>query len=195
MRRPGSKQRRFVILLLAVLAFGIAYYGGNRYQQSELPQISGVTLIPPMPAPEFELTDQQGHRFTQEQLLDHWSLLLLDPNPASESTTLLYLARIHNRLAVDPELQRQLRFIYIPRRSMDSGDIADIEMGAGFFALSGDSEQIDETFSRFGMSGIEKRHTLTLIDTDARMLALFTGDQDAATIAADLITLMTSNHR
>jgi cytochrome oxidase Cu insertion factor (SCO1/SenC/PrrC family) len=189
MRRPSSRQRRGVFLLLAVLVFGIAYYGGNRYVEEQLPVISGILLRPAMPVPEFELRDQDDKPFTRERLSSHWSLLLLDPQ-ASPSAPLL-LARIHNRMAATPELQKQLRFILIPGQPI-SGPHA--EPGDGFFTLSGSQAALDETFKRFGVNEPQGAYTLYLIEPDAKLRALFTGDQDAATIAADLTNLMTAQH-
>jgi len=61
---------------------------------------------------------------------------------------------------------------------------------AGFISLTGEAESIGETFSRFGVAEITHDYTLYLIDPMNRMHALFTRSQDAATIAADLITLI-----
>ncbi|MEN8177863.1 MAG: hypothetical protein ABFS39_04510 [Pseudomonadota bacterium] len=192
MRRPGSKQRRIVIMLLALLTFGIAYYGGNRHTEDESLKISGVLLRPAMPVPEFELEDQHGNSFSKQQLEDHWSLILLDPNRSSDSPALVRLVQIHNRLAIQPAIQQKIRFVYVPRQPATLTLAAGL--GAGFFSLSGDAVDLHEAFSRFGVSDTEDGFTLYLIDPDARIRVLFTGGQDTATIASDLITLI-SNHR
>ncbi len=189
MRRPGARQRRIVILMLAVLAFGIAYYGGNRYSRNEgLPAITGILLRPALPVPEFELSDQRGEVFSNRELADHWSLLLLDP--ASDPSALSRLARIHNQLAVSPDLQRQVRFIHIPRQPDSAYSAADF--GSRFFTLLGESSQTQETFARFGIDTQQAGFTLFLVGPDAELHAMYTSDQDAATIAADLTTLMNS---
>jgi cytochrome oxidase Cu insertion factor (SCO1/SenC/PrrC family) len=167
---------------LAVLTFGIAYYGGNRYRQPELPRISGILLRPASPVPEFSLTDQQGEPFTQANLQQHWSLLALDPGPGSAGLRLL--AQVHNRLASDPKRQRQTRFILVSPQI--SKDIA--PLGENFIHLSGDT---DEVFSRFGVNSENKDFTLYIIDPEQQILALFTHTQDAATIASDIKLLST----
>ena len=194
MRRPSSKQRRLVSLLLAILTFGVAYYGGNKYSGDDLPQISGTLLRPAMPAPEFELKDQAGRHFSEKQLKDHWSLILLDPNQVTDSPALPRLVRIHNRLASDPTLQQQTHFIYLPQQTSEAADAVAAGLGTGFYALSGNLEDLRETFSRFGVSEINHGFTLYLIDPESRMQALFTSSQDAANIAEDLKTLITHYH-
>ncbi len=194
MRRPSSKQRRLVILLLAVLTFGFAYYVGNQYSGTSPPQISGVLLRPPVPVPEFTLQDQHGNSFSETQLADQWSLILLDPHQVAEPPALLHLVQVHNRLAIEPALQQKIRFIYLPRQTNETINTLAAPMGTGFTTLSGDSEDLTETFSRFGVSDITDGFTLYLIDPDTSIQVLFTGSQDAATIAEDLITLIT-HHR
>ncbi|MEJ2694147.1 MAG: hypothetical protein P8166_14175 [Candidatus Thiodiazotropha sp.] len=51
MKRPSRRQRRLVILSLALLAFGLAYYSGSRYQNRPrpTPAIAGVAIHPPPP--------------------------------------------------------------------------------------------------------------------------------------------------
>ncbi len=195
MRRPSSRQRRFVILLLAVLTFGIAYYGGNKYTEGEPPQISGVIIRPPMPVPGFELLDRQGEPFTQEQLEGHWSLLLLEPNPLPAPPAILNLVQIHNRLAATPDLQRQIRFIHLPRQDAAAGRGKAYGLGTGWFILSGEHEALARTFDKFGVDKIDGSHTLFLIDPDASIHALFTNGLDAATIANDIVSLITHQRR
>lgn len=194
MRRSGSKQRRLVILLLAVATFCVAYYAGNKYSNGHPPQISGILLRPPMPVPEFVLQDQNNRPFSQAQLENHWSLCLLDPKQISDPPALLHLVQVYNRLAMDPTLQQQIHFVYLPRQTSEAIDVLAAHLGAGFYALTGDSEDLTETFTRFGVAELKDGFTFYLIDPEVRIQALFTNGQDAATIAEDLTTLIT-HHR
>lgn len=194
MRRPSSKQRRLVISLLAFLTFAIAYYAGNKHSGGEPPRISGVLLRPAMPAPEFELKDQAGRPFSEKQLKNHWSLILLDPNQVTDSPALPRLVQIHNRLASDPYLQQQTHFVYLPQQTSEDADTVAAGLSASFYSLSGNLEDLSETFSRFGVSEINGGFTLYFIDPETRIQALFTDGQDAATIAEDLKTLITHDH-
>jgi len=238
-RRPGQKQRRFVYLLLAILTFGIAYYAGNRYHSPEPARISGILLRHATPVPGFELKDQNGEPFSEQQLLGHWSLLVLDPKPGIDSAALRRLVQVHNRLAIDPDIQKQTRFVYLPsshpqienplppRGSAREEAIANGDQfqpsiptspfpqrgevsaqaqpeqelsrfnpgphlpGDGFVALHGELDGISDVFERFGVETDSDGFTLYLIDPENNIQALFTGTQDAATIAGDFNTLIT----
>ena len=191
MRRPGSKQRRLVILLLALLTFGLAYYAGNKHKDPDLPVISGILLHPPTTVPEFALTDQQGEPFSAGRLLGRWSLIVLDPAPGTRSPAFIRLVQVHNRLAAEQQQQRQTHFIYLPREGSDEIDAAVERLGEGFYALSGGASEIAAAFRHFGVETIRNGFTLYLVGPQARMQALFTDAQDAATIAVDLQTLTT----
>lgn len=194
MRRPSLGQRRLVILSLALLTFGLAYYSGSRYQSrpQPAPAIAGVAIHPPSPLPA--LPKAEGFSPIQRQsLLGRWSLLTLDPRRSqSRSPALLRLLQIHNRLAANPELQQRITFLYLPATLHEPERQAINGMGNNFKALSGEREQVDETFRLFGIEPGNDRETLYLIGPKARLHALFTPDQDTATIAEDLNTLINS---
>ncbi len=192
MQRPSSKQRRLVILLLTILTFSIAYYGGNKYSDGEAPRISGVYLQPAMPAPEFELADRTGDVFSQDQLPGQWNLILLEPNRSADSAGLQRLVQVHNRLAVVPTLQQRIRFIHIPLQPGETNGAESANLHSGFILLSGNPENLTQTFARFGMTDNADDPTFFLIDPRARIRALFTSGQDAATIADDLMSLINS---
>ncbi len=192
MRRPTNRQRRLVILTLAVLAFGIAYYSGSRYKQrpQPAPATNGVAIHPPTPLPD--LGESEIDALKPDSLSGHWSLLMLDPHRGeTRSAALVRLVQVHNRLAADPELQRRLDYLYLPlslepaaRESIDG-------LGDNLRALSGDQRRLDELFRHFGVDLQGDTAALYLIGPQTRLHALFTPDQDIATIAEDLITLIT----
>lgn len=191
MRRPSSRQRRLVILTLAVLAFGLAYYMGSQYQDRprNLPAITGVAIEPPAPLPD--LPEGEGAPLTRDTLLGHWSLLMLDPHPGeTRSPALLRLLRVHNQLAGDAELQQRLTFLYLPRQLAPGAQAAIEGMSDNIHALSGDPSLLAETIRLFGLEADGDRAALYLIGPQARLHALFTPDQDIATIAEDLTTLI-----
>jgi cytochrome oxidase Cu insertion factor (SCO1/SenC/PrrC family) len=191
MKRPSSRQRRLVILTLALLAFGIAFYGGSRYKDrpQRTPAISGVAIQPPSPLPE--LPDREATPLRREGLSGHWSLLMLDPQSGGTRTpALVRLLQVHNRLASSPELQKRLAYLYLPRRLERETQEAIEALDDNIHALTGDNGDTDEIFRRFGVEPERDNATLYLIDPQARLHALFTPDQDIATIAEDLTTLI-----
>lgn len=192
MRRPTNRQRRVVILTLAVLTFGIAYYSGSRYKDRPPPApiISGVAIHPPTPLPN--LSDNDFDALKRASLAEHWSLLMLDPHQGdTRSSALIRLLQVHNRLAAEPQLQRKLNYLYLPVTLEPQTQSAIDGLGENVRALTGDRAQVEEIFSHFGVDPQSDSAALYLIGPQARLHALFTPDQDIVTIAQDLITLIT----
>ncbi|MET0090170.1 MAG: hypothetical protein ABW068_09170 [Candidatus Thiodiazotropha sp.] len=192
MKRPSSRQRRIVILTLAALAFGLAYYSGMQHPSHTTDAaIQGIRIDPPTPVPPFDLTDQLGAPFSQNDLRDQWSLLLLDPEGSPiPSPALVHLMQIHNRLADRPQLQRSIHFIYLPRWKEAALSQEIDRLGSHLTGLSGDPEVVDEIFRQFGVDTNGPSGLFFLVGPDQRMHALFTQDEDAATIAQDLTSLI-----
>ncbi len=194
MRRPSSRQRRLVILTLTLLAFGLAYYAGSRYQNRPLSAvaITGVAIQPPTPLPTLPETEDTSP-IQRQSLVGRWSLLMLDPHAGqTRSPALVRLLQIHNRLATDPELQQRISFLYLPRELHEAEREAIDRLGENLHALSGDADRVDETLRQFGVEPEGDKTALYLIGPGTRLHALFTPDQDIATIAEDLTTLITS---
>jgi hypothetical protein len=194
--RPSGRQRRLVMLVLAALAFGIALVGGSRYRhhKSVAPAISGVAIHPPSPVPPPDSGEDPGSPLSKAALADHWSLLMLDPHRGqARSPSLIHLLQVHNRLAAEPTLQQQLHYLYLPRESDDASLQAISDLGDNISGLSLDPAQMDETFRRFGADPGADEAVLYLIDPEVKLHALFTPGEDAATIAKDLVTLITAS--
>ena len=191
MRRPSTRQRRFVILLLALLTFGIAYYGGNRYSTPPPAQISGVLVNPVMPMPNLHLQNQKGEAFGNDQLRDHWNLLLLDPSSDQNDTALRKLVQVHNRLADDPKLQQRTVFIYVVKQSREALIDKFASLGQNFVLLSGKPGAIDALFEQLGNppDGVDN-FVLYLVDPDVNIQALYIGELDATAIAQDFHSLL-----
>jgi len=192
MRRPSSPRRRLVTATLTLLVFAIAYYGGEIYRQQTRPPpaIAGVAIHPPTPLPE--LPDSPDAPLGPGALSGHWSLLMLDPHAGgTRSPALVRLLQVHNRLAADPDLQHRLAYLYLPLELAPETREAVDALGANIHALGGDPDAVAETFRRFGVEPDGETATLYLVDPEIRLHALFTPDEDIATIARDLHTLVT----
>ncbi|MBV2094065.1 MAG: hypothetical protein AB2728_00100 [Candidatus Thiodiazotropha sp.] len=193
MRRPTSRQRRLVILLLVLITFSLAYYAGQGQKQRNqtVPEISGVLITPPLPAPSINLYNQAGEPVSNSDLLGHWSLLMIDPAPeTAPSTALTRLIQVHNRLATDPELQRKIAFYYLPLHGIGEAPVSFSRMSDNIHTLQGQAEMVNGLLDALIGSASEAQQTLYLIGPKTRLHALFTRDVDAATIAADLNTLI-----
>ncbi|OQX31541.1 MAG: hypothetical protein B0D96_09665 [Candidatus Sedimenticola endophacoides] len=100
--------------MAALLALYAGYYWGNRQVVREIPA-SLLRLPAPLALAPFELLDQDGETFTNSHLNGRWSLLLSGRPPPWEATRdrLTLAARVRNRLAVDPGLQRRLQVLFV----------------------------------------------------------------------------------
>ncbi|MCU7844587.1 MAG: hypothetical protein KZQ93_12180 [Candidatus Thiodiazotropha sp. (ex Monitilora ramsayi)] len=195
MRRPSNRQRRLVVLTLAVIVFGVAYFGGTKYKKQErpVPNISGLSIHPPSPLPSMDDMDDKAP-LEQSMLHDRWSLLVLDPHRGeARSPALVRLLQIHNRLAISPELQRQLHYLYLPIQADEAIQTSISALRENFTGLSGEHNRIEETFRRFGVDPDNEQASLYLIGPDTNLHALFTPAEDAATIAQDITTLIRQN--
>lgn len=193
MRRPTGRQRRLVILALAVIAFGIAFYSGSRYRGRETsePAISGVAIQPPTPLPPSEGGDDPGSPVSSTALSGHWSLIMLDPHEGRiRAPALLRLLQVHNRLADQPKLQRRLRYLYLPK-SGDGETLKEITaLGDNITAFCADANRMESLFRRFGADPQSDDAVLYLVAPEVKLRALFTPGEDAANIAKDLTTLI-----
>jgi len=119
---------------------------------------------------------------------------MLDPHRGQErSPSLIRLLQVHNRLAAEPTLQQQLHYLYLPRESDDASLQAISSLGDNISGLFVEPAQVDETFRRFGADPEADEAVLYLIDPDVKLHVLFTPGEDAATIAKDLVTLITAS--
>jgi cytochrome oxidase Cu insertion factor (SCO1/SenC/PrrC family) len=194
MRRPTTLQRRFVILTLALITFGFAYYAGISHKTSrDTSGIHGISISPPTPVPAFELQDHANESYDDKRLLNHWSLLMLDPSGMSQPTpAFTWLLKIHNRLAARPELQQKVHYLYLPKSSGAALRSTISQLSSNIIGLHGSPQLTEETFTRFGVDQNRSDPVLYLIEPQGRLHVLFTDDVDAATIAKDLIQLLTS---
>jgi cytochrome oxidase Cu insertion factor (SCO1/SenC/PrrC family) len=182
-----------VILILAVLTFGLAYYAGVSQKQRVTPDIHGISISPPTPAPVIQAKDQAQQPYDLPRLHGHWSLLMLDPETESQSTPgFSRLLMIHNRMATHPEIQQKTHYLYLPKSRETALKISVNRISRNIFALRGSAQQVEETFHQFGVDEDVSAPILYLIGPEAHLHALFTDDVDAATIARDVVKLASS---
>lgn len=116
---------------------------------------------------------------------------MLDPGPGKiSSIALTRLIQVHNRLAADPDLQQQIHYFYLPGNKIEEKAISFASLSDNFQALHGDKQEVDIVFTAFGDADNETEYTLYLIGPDAKLHALFTRNNNTATIAEDLNNLI-----
>ncbi|HEB96779.1 MAG TPA: SCO family protein [Sedimenticola thiotaurini] len=204
LRKPRSRAQRIVLFAVAVAALFGGYYWGSLYA----PKVSTHQVLRPLERPvplqPFELLDRNGQPFTLERLQGRWSLLFSGSTTSDQATRdLLTLGtRVLNRLAQWPELQSRTRIVFL---SLDPDRDTPERLsrffggyGADFIALTGEMEQIRQLAQQIGVTfkrvegtepgdyRIDHSTSIALVDPDARVVGLFTGLVDAASIAADI---------
>ncbi len=209
-RKPRSALQRVVLFAVAVVSLFGGYYWGQRYA----PPISGYQVLSileqPQPLQDFVLLDQRGEPFNRERLEGYWNLLLAGYTGSDRATadTLNLATRILNRLAEWPRLQATTRVVFItldPEKDTPE-QLNDYfsRYSADFTALTGDmpdilklTRQLGIRFKRVardaeGSYRIDHSTSIALVDPQARLVGLFTGRVDPASIAGDLRRLADS---
>jgi cytochrome oxidase Cu insertion factor (SCO1/SenC/PrrC family) len=197
MRRPSSKQRRLVILLLVLITFSLAYYAGvTQKRPQRLPAIDGVLINPPLPLSPIELLNQHEQLFSLNDMQGHWNLLMLDPFPTpgkkTASDALRRLIQVHNRLAAKPDIQQQIHYLYISPGGLGDKALSFASLSDNIQTLHGDKAQINKAFEALGGDTDHEPYTLYLIGPETKLYALFTQNSNAVTIAEDLNNLISA---
>ena len=190
---------RLIMAIAAIGLFLLSYQWGSQYKHgaTEPPAISGVSIRPPQPLPDFVLSTSSGTAFGRADLLERWSLVGFAPvNSARGHRGIARLVEIYNRLADQPDLRRQLRLILVTADSVPRLAVDFERLSPAISVLSGEPEQRDTLQAALGAepqpSGPDADQGLPplfLIDPDARLLVLFPPSQSAAAVAADVAAL------
>jgi hypothetical protein len=194
-RRDRPLLPRLIMAVAALGLFLVSYQWGNQYMHGgdRPPTLSGVVIRPPLPLPDVVLTDSSDGPFGRADLIDHWSLLIFAAvDDARGHRGIARLVEVYNRLADRPHLQERLRLLLV-------GTDAESRLGRDFERLSSaitvlsaepaTLETLEATLGADPQSKGDGLPTLFLIDTDARLVALFPASQSAAEIAADVAAL------
>ncbi|MFP4062169.1 MAG: SCO family protein [Halochromatium sp.] len=202
MKRRSSRPllARLIMALAAVGLFLVGYQWGNRFQRDhEAPlRIDGVLVRAPSVLPELNLRGPRGP-ITNADLRGRWSLLAFgSPGSAAGHRGVARLIEIANRVADQPELHEDLRLLLIS--ADDAPGLArDFEqLMPRLRVLSASRQALGELREALGAghasasSPEESGATpppLFLVGPQARLVAVFTGAQPAASVAEDLKTL------
>jgi hypothetical protein len=174
----------------------VGYYWGNRYKvgDTDMPAVEAVLVRPAVELPEFELRDATGQAFTLASFDGRWTLMAFGAlDHAAGHLAVARMIDVHNRLAVDPQLQAMLQLSLVakgqdPILARDFG-----RLSPALKLLSGDSGEVQRLRAALGAAPEEGTGDtgdtyvpLYLTGPGGRLLALFPGAQPAASIASDL---------
>jgi len=196
------KLKHLVMALVGLIAFGAGIFLAFTAPTPVEPQSQGYVLDQPRVLPAFELVDEQGDRFTEEDFKGHWSLLYFgftycpDICPGS----LVVMAQVKQALAGEDGMDDRYYLVSVdpdrdtPERIREYVTYFDPE----FLGLTGEFQQLDVITQAAGavyrvpeMTETEDylvahSSTLTLIDPQGRIHAIFTSPFNPEAIASDL---------
>ena len=166
-------------VLLAITLVSLYLARAERELLTELREI-GVTVYPqPMQLSEFQLTDQFGNPFTEENLTGYWSILFLGYTNCPDicPLTMAELKQFYQRLD-DPEIKDDLRIVLV---SVDAERDTPETMAnyvnsfnREFIGLSGDYDSISklasQVFVAHSVAGKMPDHLEHADDADAGYL-------------------------
>lgn len=204
-RKSGAHSAVMKLLLftLVVAAFYGSYYLGSLHSPQKQGLQNYVALENPQPITNLMLLDQYGKPFDERRLLGHWNLVIFGNTGSvdSASQSLILITQVKNRLAINPDLQKATRGLFV---TVDpEADTPEVllkfmaRFSPDFLALTGPAEAIDSFARLFGKdiehlskTGNTKfRSSIALINPNASLIGRFTGTMDTASIAADITQL------
>lgn len=205
-----KKQSVFIfIILLAALSIGlwrenVASHGGVTSWGQSSKLAVGTALPLPQTVPAFALQDMHGQPFTEEELKQHWSIMVFGYTSCPESCPII--------LGAIKQIQHQLKshanvetvFITIdPERDTPENLHAFFQTPAyeecQMNALTGSQQAIASLASQVGLhieeatkkpTHIEHSGTLLLINPEGKIAALFTQVDQPTAIARDVKQMM-----
>ena len=191
---------RVLILLVAVAAFALGIFlalGPGKPEPAE--PTGGYVLDEPRALPPFTLVDDAGASFTQDDFRGHWSMLYFGFTycPDICPSSLSVMAQVKSALDERDEVDDRYYLVSVdpdrdtPERLKEYVQYFDPE----FRGLTGDFDQLDQVTRAAGAVYkvpdapededylVAHSSTLTVIDPDGRLKAIFTSPFDPTEIA------------
>ena len=213
------KNRHFTkggrMLLLAV-AFGVlvgSYYFGNMYQRSRIASESIAMLhTPEKTIAPFSLKRADETGLSNADLKGHWSLFYFGDSYCTDlcPAALGNIVRLYNRLAINPEAQQSLKFIFVsldPLRDTPER-LRSYVTGyhPGFTGVSGSEEEVhtlakefsiyykrrasDQEDNKEGNYRIDHGVTLSLVNPQGKIAAYFIDLTNPEHLATDILNII-----
>lgn len=208
---PKNRQRRlFIIIAIACLAalFGL-WSQYNTHAKDKKPTLHTATVFPqPRIITPFQLTDDEGKPFTQQNLKGHFSLIFFGFTHCPDlcPTTLALLNKSYKMLA-DAKLKNmpQIIFISVDPEQDDAKTIKKYlaSFNPAFLGATGTKEQLDKLtqemsvlYTKVIKAGDTEHYTidhsgaLILVNPEGQFYGVFTMPHDAKKIADDMAVLL-----
>lgn len=199
-------------MLLLAVAFGVligSYYLGNLQQRNRIANESLALLHTPAKAIapfSLERADETG--LSNADLMGHWSLLYFGDSycPDLCPVALGNIVRLYNRLAVNPEVQQSLKFIFVSLDPLrDTPERLRSYVTAyhpGFIAVSGSEAEVHALAREFsiyfkqrtpdqdGNYRIDHSVTLSLVNPQGKIAAYFIDLTNPEHLATDILNIV-----
>lgn len=201
-------------MLLLAVAFGVlvgSYYLGNMYQRSKVASESIAMLhTPEKTIAPFSLKRADEVGLSNADLQGHWSLFYFGDSYCTDicPAALGNIVRLYNRLAINPEVQQSLKFIFV---SLDPLQDTPERLHSyvtgyhpGFIGVSGDEEDVHALAKEFsiyykqqapdqeGNYHIDHSVTLSLVNPQGKITAYFIDLTNPEHLATDILHIIES---
>ena len=199
------------LALMLVLALALGWVLGQWWLRppSPPPDIAGIYLPDAEPLPAFRLVAQNSQPFTRDDLIGHWTFLYFGYSycPDACPLALVDLNHLQQRL-VEAGVDDNVRYLFVtvdpqrdtPERLRDYVHY----FNPKFQGATGASEEINRLTKALHVFYqrvenpehpehyiMDHSSTISLIDPQARLRAIFTAPQDPKQIAADFLKIRT----
>lgn len=196
------------VAIVAILAgFMAAQFSGS---SKAVPTLSAGTLLPAARAiPEFNLQDSSGQPMTRANLEGHWSLVFFGYTSCPDicPTTLSLLAQVEKQLG-DLSAAQRPRIVFV---SVDPKRDTPAQVGnyihffsPTFIGVTGSPERLEQFTKSMGVPvafhdtgngsyTVDHAATLFLLDSKARVTAVFSQPHALDVLSADIRSVVTSS--
>lgn len=206
-RRYARPLQWATFTLLAVLSVAAGMWLGDRLFQRPAPPLpaeASATVLPkPRPIGQLHLVDQHDKPFDASRLRGRWTFMFFGYTHCPDvcPTALATLATLYRSLDETPELKVDTQVVFV---SVDPQRDTPQQLGAyvgyfdsDFIGTTGPQEQLKALATRLGIvyskvpgDGpdnylVDHSAVILLLDPRARLYALFSAPQDAATMGTD----------
>ncbi|MBE2295855.1 MAG: SCO family protein [Phycisphaerales bacterium] len=208
-RRTGFGLALALILALALALGWVLGQWWLRPPSSPPLDIAGIYLPDAQPLPTFRLVAQNGQPFIRDDLIGHWTFLYFGYSycPDACPLALVDLNRLQQRL-VETGVDDEVRYLFVtvdPQRDTPERLREYVRyFNPKFQGATGSSEEINgltKALHVFYQRVENPEHpeyyimdhssTISLIDPQARLRAIFTPPQDSARMATDFLKIRT----
>lgn len=206
-------KRITVLVILAFIAFVLGLFYGHHMQKPLAQRVDATLVSPPHPLAPFQLTNDEGKPFTNQNLQNHWTLLFFGFTHCGNicPTNMAALEQTYTKIQADRQQPPQVVFVSIdPKRDSAkaikhyvtafnpnfqgvTGTPAELskltgDLGILFMKIQQSDPEMNANYQ------LDHSGTILLIDPQGRWVAAFAMPHDPANIAHDFETISAYAH-